>query len=108
MPGSSFSLTSKFAVASGVLLLLSFGLCGAGATVQGTFSNVAVTAGLTCLGLACLGFVITFFLMIVAAAKNRGSAGPNPYQPGSNPYQQPLPPPAAPLPPPPARPDDQP
>ena len=106
MPGSSFSLTSKFAVASGVLLLLSFGLCGVGATVPGKFSAVAVTAGLICLGLGCLGFVITFFLMIAAAINNKGSS--TPYQPGPNPYQQPPPPSAAPLPPPPARPDDQP
>ena len=86
---SNFSLTGKIAVVSGVLLLLSLGLCGfAGLGVGGiNLTGPAIAGGLTCLALGVVGIIVSAIMAVVQAASGNRPA------PTSAPPPSPPPPP---------------
>jgi hypothetical protein len=65
---SPFSLASKFAVASVVLILLSLGLCGLGTLINDEYGRL-FTAGALCLLLGVVGLLIAAVMAIVFASR---------------------------------------
>ncbi len=77
---SNFSTTGKIAVVSGVLLLLSLGLCGFGGSGYGgssTLTGAAIAGGLTCLALGAIGIIVSVIMAIVQAASGNKPRPPS-------------------------------